>query len=190
MPITPLHLPIVWPLWMKARDKFHFVCLSFGAAVPDLEVLWMAPFVSDPGHARGLLHSFYGALTVDVVITLIVAYLFVPPLGRWLRKKARNGGENWHIFAGKDITKAPISPAWAILSALIGTVSHVTLDLFTHKFNPIFYPYHLDKDINWLLFPDDLSLSLIVFYIPLGIILFYYLLKYWTKPGPDKATKA
>ena len=127
---------------------------------------------------------------MDVVITLMVAYLLVPPIGRWLRKRARKGGEKWHIFAGVDITKAPRDPAWAVLSALIGTVSHVTLDLFTHEFNPIFYPYHLDKDINWLLFPDDLSLSLMVFYIPLGIILFYYLLKYWTKPGPDKATKA
>ncbi len=178
MPLTPFHLGIVWPIWLKARDKLHFVCLSFGAAVPDLEVLWMAPFVSEPEHARGLLHSFYGALTVDVIITLMVAYLLVPPLGRWLRKRAKNGGENWHIFAGVDITKAPKTPAWAVLSALIGTVSHVTLDLFTHKFNPIFYPYHLDKNINWLLFGDN-YLSSLAFSVPLGIVLFYY-----SKPHP------
>ena len=181
MPLTPFHLGLVWPIWLKAKYKLHFVCISCGAAGPDLEVLWMAFCASDIGRARGLMHSFYGALTVDVVITLMAAYFLVPPIGRWLRKRAKKGGENWHIFAGKDITKAPVDPAWAVFSALIGTVSHVSIDLFTHRYNPIFYPYHTDKYINWLLFPDNLLLSSIIFYIPLGIILFYSLFKYWTK---------
>ena len=88
MPITPLHLGSVWPIWLKGKNKLHFVCISFGSAVPDLEVIWMAPFAGDAGHARGLLHSFYGALTIDLLITLMVAYLLVPPFGRWLRSRA------------------------------------------------------------------------------------------------------
>ncbi len=180
MPITPLHLGLVWPIWLKGKDKLHFVCISLGSAVPDLEVLWMAPFASELEHARGLLHSFYGAFTIDVLITLMVAYLFVPPLGRWLRSRAREGGENWHIFAGMDITRPPKDIGWAVVSALIGTVSHVTLDVFTHLYNPIFYPYLTDRNINLLPFGDTIWTQLL-FYIPLGIIMFYMLVKYWAK---------
>ncbi len=177
MPLTPFHLASVWPLWLKGKRKLHFVCISLGSAIPDIEVLLLSPFTGEREYARGLMHSYLGAFTIDVMITLVVAYLLVPPLGRWLRSRK---GEDWHIFAGVDIARPPRDLGWAVVSALIGTVSHVTLDVFTHVYNPILFPYYTNQNINLLIFGDTIWTQL-VFYVPLGIIMFYMLFKYWAK---------
>jgi len=162
------------------------MCLSFGAMIPDIEIFIMLPFSSNLMHARGPMHSYLGAFTVDILAALIVAYFFIPPIGRWFKKHTKN---KWHMFAGVDVTRAPTDPMWAVLSALIGTVSHVTLDVFTHEFNPIYWPYALDRNINILLFGDG-PLSSLVFIIPLFIIVIAMLLMFWTKPSRSKVNRA
>lgn len=178
MPVTPFHLGFAWPVWMLNRRKLHFMSLSFGAMVPDLEVLPMMLLNSEGGHARGLLHSVFGALTVDILIVMVCVFFIVPPVGRWVKSHSK---EKWHLFAGKDVTLAPSNLGWALLSALIGTLSHVTIDMFTHIYNPILWPYYIGRDINWMPFADDF-LSSLAFMIPLGIIALVLALKYWSKP--------
>ncbi|MCI0481929.1 MAG: DUF4184 family protein [Candidatus Dadabacteria bacterium] len=182
MPLTPFHAGVVWPLFVRFRDKLHFMCLTFGAMIPDIEVVFLAPVTPELGHARGLMHSYYGALTVDVMLVLVIAYLMVPPLGKLFRRRK---GAKWRIFAGKDVFKAPRDVGWAVASACIGTLSHVTLDVFTHTYNPIFYPYWLQRDTNLLLFGDKMLSNMIV-YIIMFIIIISMLLIYWTKGGKKR----
>ena len=143
--------------------------------------LWMMPF-NEIMHARGYLHSYYGAVTIDIALTLFIAYLIVPHFGRWLRKRHRDGKSRakWYMFAGEDVLRAPKYHGWAIFSALLGTLSHVTIDLFTHEYNPVFWPYRLSKYDNLMPF-DDYMLSSLTFITALGAIILYMLLKYWTK---------
>jgi membrane-bound metal-dependent hydrolase YbcI (DUF457 family) len=183
MPLTPFHLGFAWPTWMLNRRKLHFMSLSFGAMVPDLEVPVLTVVTPELEHARGLMHSYLGALTLDILVTLFIVYFIVPPVGRWFRGHTKT---KWHIFAGIDVTKAPSDPLWASLSALIGTLSHVTLDALTHPYNPIFWPYMTDRNINFMPFGDSF-LSSLVFMIPLGIIVIVMALLYWTKPAKGAA---
>jgi len=182
MPVSPFHLGFAWPVWMLNRRKLHFMSLSFGAMVPDLEVLPMMLLTSEGERARGLMHSILGALTFDILAVMLIVFFIVPPVGRWVKRRSR---ERWHIFAGVDVTRAPSNIGWALISALIGTVSHVTIDMFTHSYNPILWPYFTGRDINWMLFPDPL-LSSMVFMIPLGFIVIAMALMHWTKNTPRK----
>ena len=157
------------------------MCLSIGAMVPDLEIFPMMPFSSSPIYARGPMHSLLGALTFDIIVVLIFALLVIPPIGRWFK---RNTKHNWHLFAGVDVTLAPTNIAWALASAGIGTLSHITMDVFTHSFNPIFWPY-VHNNVSWMLFGDKPMASLIVA-IPLLVIILTMLLLYWTKADGRK----
>ncbi len=181
MPFTPFHLGFAWPVFMLKKRKFHFMCLSFGAMIPDIEIFPLLPSSMSLGYARGPLHSLLGALTIDILIVFIIAYFFVPPIGRWFKRHTK---EKIHIFAGVDVTKAPTDPMWALASAGIGTLSHVIFDIFTHHFNPIFWPY-TNMNVSWLIFGPTFTSSLI-FMIPFGIIILSMLLLYWTKPHRPK----
>ena len=155
--------------------------LSFGAMVPDLEVLPLMLINSEGERARGLMHSFLGALTFDILAVMFVVLFVVPPIGRWIKRHSK---ERWHIFAGVDVTKAPTDLGWALVSALIGTLSHVIIDLFTHEYNPIYWPHLAQRDINWMPFEDSFTSSL-AFMVPLGLIALGLALRYLTKPGPE-----
>ena len=178
MPLTPFHLGFAWPVWLTGRKKLHFMSLSFGAMIPDIEVIPMMIVSGEGEHSRALMHSVLGALTFDILVVMLFVLFIVPPIGRWVRRCSK---EKWHIFAGKDVTLAPDNLGWALLSALIGTLSHVTIDLFTHIYNPIFWPYFTSRNINLMPFPGTF-MSALVFMIPLGIIVMALALKYWTKP--------
>jgi len=158
------------------------MCLSWGAMIPDIELVFLMLLGVPHADARGAMHSLLGALTIDILIVLIIAYFLVPPIGRWFKKHIKH---DWHIFAGIDVTRAPTNPAWALLSAGIGTVSHVILDIFTHDFNPVFWPSI--QNVSWLLFGVSLE-SMLVFTVPLAILFLVTLTLFWTrKPGKRPA---
>jgi membrane-bound metal-dependent hydrolase YbcI (DUF457 family) len=178
MPLTPFHLGFAWPVWLLNRRKLHFMSLSIGAMVPDLEVLPLVALNEIAERSRGLMHSILGALTVDVLVVMVFVFFVIPPIGVWMKRKSR---EKWHIFAGVDFMRAPNNLMCALLSALIGTLSHVLIDMFTHIYNPILWPYYTWRNINWMPFPDIFTSSLI-FIIPMGIIATVLALRYWTRP--------
>jgi membrane-bound metal-dependent hydrolase YbcI (DUF457 family) len=99
----------------------------------------------------------------------------VPRILVYLKEKYKD--KRFHTFAGVDIleNRGPIPTV--IYSALIGTVSHVTLDLFYHARNPIFYP-HGDTAI---LFFNDLDISRIITTVITGGIFCYLAYKFWWK---------
>jgi membrane-bound metal-dependent hydrolase YbcI (DUF457 family) len=178
MPVSPFHLGFAWPVWMLDRGRLHFMSLSFGSMVPDLEVIPMMLLNAEAGRGRGIMHSLLGAVTVDVLAVMLIVLFVVPPVGRWVKARSK---ERWHIFAGVDVTLAPQNILWALASALIGTLSHVLIDMFTHEYNPIFWPYRTDLDINWMPFPDSF-LSSLAFMIPLGAIALSMAVRYWSRP--------
>jgi hypothetical protein len=82
MTLTPLHVAFVWVLKPGFR-KLHFVALTVGAVIPDVEPLiawmfgwlvfcgWDFPCSLTPD--RLVLHSIMGAIIIDIVLTIIFA---------------------------------------------------------------------------------------------------------------------
>jgi membrane-bound metal-dependent hydrolase YbcI (DUF457 family) len=158
--LTPLHVAFVWIL-KPCIGKLSFAALTVGAVVPDLEPLvawifgwsvfcgWDFPCTLAPD--RLVLHSIAGALTADVALTVI----FVKVIQ--LLKPERIG---MHGFAGAQVN------GYFLLSAAIGSLSHVFVDWLHHPANPVFWPFLIGGSyyVDGLLLPflDVLQASLVV----------------------------
>jgi hypothetical protein len=158
--LTPLHVAFVWIL-KPCLGKLSFAALTVGAVVPDLEPLvawmfgwsvfcgWDFPCTLAPD--RLVLHSIAGALTADVALTVIFVKIVQ------LLKPERIGLRG---FAGARVN------GYFLLSAAIGSLSHVFVDWLHHPANPVFWPFLIGGSyyVDGLLlsFLDVLPASMIV----------------------------
>jgi hypothetical protein len=135
MTLLPLHPAFVWLLRLNPSLPFSFAALTVGSLVPDLELViaYVAgasvfcgvnfPCEAEPD--RLVLHSLLGAVTIDVVLTII----FVKLIGLLRPERLGiNGFRNVRINA------------WFCVSAAVGSISHILVDWFHHQANPIFWP--------------------------------------------------
>jgi len=157
--VLVLHWPVVWPFFRWRPGSFNFFALSIGSVIPDLECPFLFPFASDRWHARGPMHSLLGAATFDLVLAVLLALYFVPMLLGWLDRRVKD--KRYFAFAGVDLRGHRTTTAAAVGSALLGTVSHVLLDVLHHPFNPLTFPFSQYYGFNLVLF-GDLTLSGII----------------------------
>ena len=135
MTLTPLHVAFVWMLKPRFR-RLHFAALTVGAVIPDVEPLiaWMFgwsvfcgwDFPCSLAPDRLILHSIMGAITIDVILTIILVKMI-----------EKLGVERVGIYG---FTNVKINAAF-IASAAIGSLSHVFVDWLHHPANPIFWPF-------------------------------------------------
>ena len=160
MTLTPLHVAFVWMLKPRFK-KLHFAALTVGAVIPDVEPLiawmfgwsvfcgWDFPCSLSPD--RLVLHSIIGAITIDVVLTII----FIKMIGKL-------GVERLGIYGFTNVK----TNAAFFGSAAIGSLSHVFIDWLHHPANPIFWPFLIDGsyyvDGLLLAFMEVLLASIIV----------------------------
>jgi hypothetical protein len=138
MTLTPLHVAFVWVLKLRFR-RLHFAALTVGAVIPDIEPLiaWMfgwsvfcgLDFPCSLAPDRLVLHSIIGAITIDVALTII----FVKIIGKL-------GLQGLCIYG---FTNVKINAAF-LVSAVIGSLSHVLVDWLHHPANPVFWPFLVD----------------------------------------------
>lgn len=138
MTLTPLHVAFVWVLKPRFR-KLDFAALTVGAVIPDIEPLiawmfgwsvfcgWDFPCSLLPD--RLVLHSIIGAITIDVAFTVI----FVKMIGKLGLQRLGICG----------FTNVQTNAAF-LVSAAIGSLSHVFVDWLHHPANPIFWPFLID----------------------------------------------
>jgi Domain of unknown function (DUF4184) len=138
MTLTPLHIAFVWVLKPRFR-KLHFAALTVGAVIPDIEPLiawmfgwsvfcgWDFPCSLVPD--RLVLHSIIGAITIDIVLTIT----FVKMIGKLSLQRLGICG----------FTNVKTNAAF-LMSAAIGSLSHVFVDWLHHPANPIFWPFLVD----------------------------------------------
>ncbi len=172
MPFTAIHAPVVWALFIFRPKKLDFIALTMGAIIPDLfEPFAMTIFREHYWPIREITHSLIGAVTVDLALALAGTLFVVLPLFRWLKKK----NEGLAFFAGMDMTERKGGKVM-VLSALIGTVSHVTLDIFYHARNPLLYPMQPIR-----LFPDleTLNIARLIIDVTLILAFLYIFYKYY-----------
>lgn len=176
MPFTAFHCAPVWLIFLARPKRFDWIALSVGATLPDiLEPLMIFIFYRHYGEVRVWTHSLLGAATIVLIGALLVSVFVVPRILAYLRDKYKD--KRFHTFAKIDILEHRGSILVIIYSALIGTISHVTLDLFYHASNPIFHPYGSTA----ILFFDDLVISKIITTIVTGGIFCYLAYRFWWK---------
>lgn len=142
---TLLHPFAGFVMAAPVRKKLNIIAFFLGAMLPDLEGLYFIPIAYKACAAFGeeqfavcaadypshfLLHSFLGALLIGAA----VAALFV------LAKKAK-------------LIKRKISAKLVITSSILGTLSHLFIDLFFHggaDALALFYPLDWQPSLEWL----------------------------------------
>jgi len=130
LPVTPLHYPIAKIIHrLGGKIKLTLPALIVGSMVPDLEVPFV--FLWTGTQDRLVLHSLIGGLTFGTLITVALTVLLYPVV---ISK----------VFPiDKMRVKANCRFSFSlVLSASIGVLSHVLLDVANHSYNPLFWPLY------------------------------------------------
>jgi len=123
MPVTPFHFCAGALLKAAAPDKVSWTVFAFANCLIDLEPVTLFLLSGDPAHPW--LHTLPGA----VLVATIAATLGRPLCERWLRWWNRNLSEAQARWLGCGTTIGG-KAAWA--GALLGTGTHLALDMFMH----------------------------------------------------------
>ena len=123
MPVTPFHFCAGALLKAAAPDKVSWTVFAFANCLIDLEPVTLFLVSGDPAHPW--LHTLPGA----VLVATIAATLGRPLCELWLRWWNRNLSEAQARWLGCGTTIGG-KAAWA--GALLGTGTHLALDMFMH----------------------------------------------------------
>jgi hypothetical protein len=176
MPFTALHCAPVWLLFIARPKRFDWISLSIGATLPDLlEPLMILVFTEYYWNVRVWTHSILGAVTIILLGAILISLFVIPKILIYLKNSYVD--KRFYTFGGLNILENRGSISVIIYSALIGALSHVTIDLFYHATNPIFYPFGSTA----ILFFNDLFISKIIITIITGGLFCYIAYRYWWK---------
>ena len=139
MPLTPFHYPVAWGL-SKLDKRLNLPGLIVGSFIPDIEVPILFIFFHGilPDHL--ILHSLIGAVTIGTIISTFVTVSLYPILTSLLFGLDR--------VKVKDVCR--LTPV-LVLSCMLGNIFHILLDILTHPFNPILWPFVDSSDFVGIL---------------------------------------
>lgn len=130
MPFTLAHPAAVLPLLHRGRARGGLIdsALVFGAMAPDV------PYFAGAFTIGDLAHTWAAVPTLDLAITFVLAALWhlvlrAPLVGLL---PARWAAAAEQLTAPRERRIRLSSAPWFVLSAVIGTVTHVAWDGFTH----------------------------------------------------------
>jgi hypothetical protein len=130
VPLTFLsHQAAVLPLKLAAPRRFSGTALALGSIAPDVP-----KFVLGPGRdafPHSVLGQFVWCLPFTITMFVLVRHVLAGPLGRFLPDLGR-----FHLGDYAALEAAPNDPVrWpvVVVSALVGSFSHIGWDLLTHQ---------------------------------------------------------
>ncbi|QQD18594.1 hypothetical protein I6N98_01580 [Spongiibacter nanhainus] len=144
MPFTPFHMGPGLAIKVLLQSSFSLLVFGWSQIVMDLQPLVV--MLVGEGHVHGFSHTFLGA-------TLLA--LFSAATGKYLGESALQIlGVTGLGVAGPSVAgQGRIAIRWwvSLVSAFIGTYSHVVLDAVMHTDVQPLYPYILTNDLQGLL---------------------------------------
>lgn len=129
MPLTPFHYPIAFGI-SRLDKRLNLPGLIVGSMFPDLEIPVIIAVSGNWATHRLVLHSVLGALTVGTLLSTLFTVVIYPTLVSSL----------FGVPKHRVKDKARLSFT-LLVSALVGNISHVLLDLTNHLDNPLFWPF-------------------------------------------------
>lgn len=125
MPLTfPAHQAVVLPVKLRWPDRTDATAMCVGAAAPDL--LYPVAGIGTSGH------SFTGVLLGAVPLTLVICWLLRWRCALGVFANLPDAGP-FRLHSYRVIAQRRPGAAVTLLSAVIGALSHVVLDAFTHS---------------------------------------------------------
>jgi len=158
MPITPLHYCAAYVI-KKVKGGLVLPALIVGSVIPDIEPLVSLVTGGRFGPPRELMHSLFGAVTLDTFLAVLVTTTLYPMIVSRVFK----------LEKGSVVEKCRFS-GMLVLSALFGCVSHVLIDSTSHEFNPLFYPF-VTGSFDALVLMNDWLLASAIVHITLLVLL-------------------
>lgn len=158
MPFTPFHMGPGLLIKSLLQGSFSLMVFGWTQIVMDVQPLWV--MITGHGHIHGFSHTIVGGTLLALFSALTGKYLSELGLSLLRIEKASQ----------------PVSIAWwvAILSALIGSYSHVLLDAIMHTDVEPLYPYTLNNALWGIVSVSDLH-KLCIYSGLGGAVLFYAL---------------
>jgi len=158
MPVTVLHYCAAYVI-NKAKAGLVLPALVLGSVIPDVE-----PFLSIVTGGRltpprELMHSLVGAVTLDTFLAMLLTVFLYPVLVSWIFKLDK-----------KTVKEKCRFSLMLVLSALIGSLSHVLIDSTSHEFNPLLYPF-MNESFDALVLMNNWLLASAVVHIVLLLLL-------------------
>ncbi len=128
MPFTPSHAVVALPF---LRTPLVPAAVAVGAMTPDLPLFlpWM-PF------SYQVMHTNVVVCGVVAALLLGIWYVLVRPVMRELSPGpvARRLPDRWDRWSSRGDRRRPrLQVTWVVLSILLGVISHIVWDAFTHE---------------------------------------------------------
>lgn len=129
MPFTPAHVSIVLPLLRIRPQLVSATALVIGSMAPDFEYFLKMKVSGEHGH------TLLGILYFDIPITIVLAFLFHGLVKRNLIANLPVFFQyRFHEVVSLDFKQYFKSHYWVfIISAGVGSFSHIVWDAFTHN---------------------------------------------------------
>ena len=149
MPATPLHFLAIAPLHFKRPENFDITALLCSSTFVDLELLYY--FLTEKHMNHGLWHSYFFVLTIYPVVLSLIIYVTERRLDKTIFRIYR-----FFRFFPK---KMRYSFKTIYFCCLIGGVSHIFFDMWTHEVSPyILFPFY-EENPFWI---DEWSVIIFV----------------------------
>ena len=135
MPFTPIHMGP--GILIKALLQSSFSLMVFGWTQIVMDIQPLIVLISGEGHLHGFTHTYVGAILIA---------LFAALTGKYLSELGLE-------IIGLSKKEHPINIAWwvVLLSAFIGSFSHVLLDSIMHSDVEPFFPFTLNNQFLGLI---------------------------------------
>ena len=133
MPATPLHFLAIAPLYFKMPTKFDITGLLTSSMFVDLELVYYFLVENHTGH--GFWHSYFFVLTAYPIVLTVIIYL--------MHKKCGKTILNIYDFFRIHPNRISHSFKSIYFSCLVGGVSHIFFDMWTHNYSDyVLYPVY------------------------------------------------
>lgn len=175
MPFTFAHPAIFIPFRRKTKIKLSATALIFGSMVPDFE------FFLKMRTGENIGHHWYGILLFDIPLAILCCYVFhylirdmlINQSPKWFYQRfSRWKDLDWNNYAKKNSFNV-------LLSLIVGIISHLFLDAFTHADG--FFVEHiifLRNEVTFLGIHTNIYMLLQVALSMAGLYLVYRFTKY------------
>lgn len=131
MPANPLHFLTILPLYYRRSELFDPLALFISSILVDFEMVIQLLLGESMHH--GLWHSYLFVITIFPVALAVL--IFIIESSKWEKCC------NYIMFLGNNMPHQKYSILNIYISCLVGGISHIFLDMWTHEISPyIMYP--------------------------------------------------
>ena len=133
MPPNPLHFSAIASLYFRLPENFDVTALLFSSTFVDLELVYY--FLTENHTGHGFWHSYFFVLTIYPVVLSLIVYVG--------ERKFQKTISSVYRFFRFFPTKVRYSFKIIYSSCLIGGLSHIFFDMWTHENSPyVVFPFY------------------------------------------------